>query len=249
MKLGKLPPRLDPRTLRFGNYLARDLPPPPASADYATPVHNWPMMGNDRVGDCTCAAAGHMIEEWTANTGKARVPSDSTILAVYDHFSGGNPDRGAAMLDVLKFWRVTGIGGDRIQAFAQLEPGNSSEARDAVYIFGNCYLGLALPDFAVAPGTNLLSTPWRVPPQGPVGNAAPNPANGHCVPVVAYDSRNAWVVTWGALKPMTWQFYETYMDEAYAVLSHDWINVELGRSPSGFDLAGLERDLAAVTSD
>ncbi len=248
-RLGKLPPRFDRRTLRFGRYLTRDLPAPPGSVDYATPVKNWPMMCNDRTGDCTCAAAGHMIEEWTANTGKPRIPSDSAIQTAYEHFAGGDPDRGVAMLDVLKFWRVTGIGGDRIHAFSQLEPENSSEARDSIYLFGNCYVGLALPDFAVAPGTDFLSTPWSVPPQGAVGGAAPNPANGHCVPLVAYDARRVWVVTWGALKPMSWPFYETYMDEAYAVLSLDWINTELGRSPSGFDLAGLEQDLRSVTGD
>jgi len=249
MKLGKLPPRFDPRTLRLGAYLERDLAPPPTSVDYAAAVRSWPMMGNDRYGDCTCAAAGHMIEEWTANTGKAKTPSETTILAVYDHFSGGDPDRGVAMLDVLKFWRATGIGGDRIHAFAQLEPANVSEAMDATYLFGNCYVGLALPDFAVAPGSDFLATPWSVPPQGPTGAAAPNPANGHCVPLVAYDPRNVWVVTWGALKPMTWQFYRAYMDEAYAVLSSDWINAKLGRSPSGLNLAGLEKDLAAVTGE
>jgi hypothetical protein len=248
-RLGKLPPRFDPRTLRFARYLERELAPPPTSVDYATPVKNWPMMGNDTTGDCTCAAAGHMVEEWTANTGKARILTDSAILTAYAHFSGGDPERGASMLDVLNFWRQTGIGGDRILAYAQLEPRNASEAQDAIYLFGNCYLGLALPDFAVAPGTDFLATPWSVPPQGAVGNAAPNPENGHCVPLVAYDARNAWAVTWGALKPMTWQFFVTYMDEAFAVLSPDWINTKLGRSPSGFDLAGLEQDLKAVTSE
>ena len=27
-------------------------------------------MANDKYGDCTCAAAGQMIEEWTSNSGK-----------------------------------------------------------------------------------------------------------------------------------------------------------------------------------
>jgi hypothetical protein len=246
VKLGKHPPRFDPRTLRLAKYLGADLPAPPASIDYADAVKRWPMMGNATTGNCTCAAAGHMVEEWTANTGKVRVLSDSAILTAYDHFSGGRPDAGAGMLDVLKFWRTTGIGGDRIAAFAQLELRNDAELRDTLFLFGNCYLGLALPNFAVAPGTDFLATPWTVPPQGPVGNAAPNPANGHCVPIVAYSPRNLLVVTWGSLKTMSWPFYTAYSDEAYAVLSPDWINTKLGRSPSGFDLAGLESDLAQV---
>ena len=248
MKLGKRPPKFDARTLLLANYLTKELNAPPASADYAKPISSWPMFGNDQYGDCTCAAAGHMIEEWTANTGTERTLSESAILNAYNYFAHGVADAGASMLDVLKYWRTTGIGGDKIHAFAQLEPHNSLQVQDTVFLFGNCYIGLELPDFAVTPGTNFLTTPWIFPPTGPVGNAAPNPNNGHCVPAVAYDPRNLWVVTWGALKPMTWQFYTTYMDEAFAVLSLDWINKHLEKAPPGLNLQALESDLASVTS-
>lgn len=247
-KLGKHVPVFDQRTLLFGNYLTAALQPPPPAVSYSKPVPTWPMMGNDTYGDCTCAAAGHMIEEWTANTGTEKTLTDSQILAAYNHFAKGNADAGANMLDVLKYWRKTGIGGDKITAFTQLEPKNDIQARDAVHIFGNCYIGVALPDFAVVPGSDFLKTPWVVPPKGPVGDAAPNPQNGHCIPAVAYDTRNLYVVTWGALKSMSWQFYNAYMDEAFAVLSGDWINKKVGVAPSGFDMAALEKDLAAVIS-
>jgi hypothetical protein len=45
---------------------------------------------------------------------------------------------------------------------------------------------------------------------------------------------------------MSWQFYDAYMDEAFAVLSGDWINTKVGTSPSGFNMAALQKDLAAV---
>lgn len=246
VKLGKHPPKFDKRTLLFGKYLTAQLPPPPAAVDYSKPVSSWPMMGNDKYGDCTCAAAGHMIEEWTANTGTEETLTDAQILKAYNHFAKGNADAGANMLDVLKYWRATGIGSDKINAFVQLEPQNDTEARDAINLFGNCYIGVALPDFAVAPGTDFLKTPWVVPPQGPVGNAAPNPQNGHCIPAVGYDTRNLYVVTWGDLKSMSWQFYDAYMDEAFAVLSNDWINQKVGTSPSGFNMAALQQDLKDV---
>jgi len=245
-KLGKHLPKFDKRTLLFGKYLTAALQPPPPAVDYSKPVAVWPMMGNDTYGDCTCAAAGHMVEEWTANTSTEKTLSNTQILAAYNHFAKGNADAGANMLDVLKYWRKTGIGGDKITAFAQLEPKNDIQARDAVNLFGNCYIGVALPNFAVAPGTDFLQTPWVVPPQGPVGDAAPNPQNGHCIPAVGYDARNLYVVTWGALKSMSWQFYDAYMDEAFAVLSGDWINTKVGTSPSGFNMAALQKDLAAV---
>lgn len=245
-KLGKHRPQIDKRTLQFGAYLTKALPAPPVSVDYTKLVTKWPMMGNDQYGDCTCAAAGHMIEEWTANTGAVNILSDQQVLDAYNHFAHGNADAGADMLSVLKYWRKTGIGGDKILAFAQLEPQNDVQLRDAVSIFASAYIGLALPDFAAPAGADLLTIPWIVPGQGPVGDAAPNPNNGHCVPAVAYDQRFIYVVTWGAIKTMSWQFYDAYADEAFAVLSPDWINQKVGTSPSGFDLAALEQDLAAV---
>jgi hypothetical protein len=247
-KLGKHVPKFDSRTLLFGKYLTAQLPPPPPTIDYAKPVPAWPMMGNDKYGDCTCAAAGHMIEEWTANTGTEKTLTDPQILAAYNHFAHGNADAGANMLDVLKYWRTTGIGGDKITAFAQLEPKNDTQVRDAVNLFGNCYIGVALPNFAVVPGSDFLQTPWVVPPQGPVGNAAPNPTNGHCIPAVAYDERNLYVVTWGALKSMSWQFYDAYADESFAVLSADWINKKAGTAPPGFNMAALVQDLTEVVA-
>ena len=94
-KLGKQRPKIDSRTLMFGAYLTRELAPPPAAVDYSKPVKHWPMMANDHYGDCTCAAAGHMIEEWTANTGQQVTLTDVQILKAYNHFAKGNPDAGA----------------------------------------------------------------------------------------------------------------------------------------------------------
>lgn len=247
LKLGKAPPKFDARTLLFAKYLTKGLRPPPPSVDYAVKVKEWPMFGNDKYGDCTCAAAGHMIEEWTANTGKEETLPESTVLAVYNHFVHGKPDQGVNMLDVLKFWRTSGFGKDKVYAFAQLEPRNAPQAQDAVFLFGSCYIGLALPEFTVPKGVGDPSIPWIVPPSGAKGEAAPNQNNGHCVPAFAYDRRNLWVVTWGKLKPMSWQFYTTYCDEAFAVLSKDWLSKRMKRAPPGLDLSSLRKDLAAVT--
>jgi hypothetical protein len=250
-KLGKLPVRHDPRTLQFGAYLKQGLAPPPAAKSWATKIPNdgWGMMDNDTQGDCTCAAAGHMIMEWTANTGKEVVVPDSDVLALYNHFAHGNPDAGANMLDVLKYWRKQGLDKHKIIAFAALELKNQVQAMDAVNLFGANYIGVALPDFAVPAGKDPLTIPWVVPPKGAVGDAAPNQQNGHCIPAVAYDQRNLYVVTWGQLKSMSWQFYAAYAEEAFAVLSRDWINKQLGgKAPSGFDLATLQKDLQEVAS-
>jgi hypothetical protein len=61
--------------------------------------------------------------------------------------------------------------------------------------------------------------------------------------VVAYDARGVTVVTWGALQTMTWTFWEAYCDEAYAILSNDYLD-DKQQAPQGFDLQQLQADLA-----
>jgi hypothetical protein len=245
LKLGKRPAVYDSRTLQFGAYLKPQLPAPPTTVTYGQKVPSWPMYDNDRYGDCTCAAAGHMVQNWTANAGQEVTPPDQAVLTFYEHFVGNPPpqDAGCNMLDVLKYWRSSGLGGHQVTAFAALEPKNNVQARDALYMFGSVYIGVALPNFAVQ--GDMMHVPWVVPPPGPTGNAAPNPQNGHCIPAVAYDDRNLYVVTWGALKPMSWQFYDVYADEAFAVLSQDFIEKN-GQNVAGFDLKTLQADLQQI---
>ena len=252
MKLGKKAPRFDPRTLRLAKYTAA-LNPPPAFCNWTKKITSWPMMLNDQLGDCTCACAGHMIEQWTGelNAGRAITPPDSAILTTYEAVGGyvpGDPstDNGAVILDVLNYWRKTGIGGSapeaynhRILAFASLEPNNHVDVMDSIYIFGNSYIGVQLP--LSAQGASI----WEVPPGGATGNGAPGSWGGHAVPIVAYDARGLTVVTWGQLMRMTWPFLDAYCDEAYAVLSTDWLSAR-GLSLPGFDRAQLEKDLAAI---
>jgi len=245
MKLGKQTARHDPRTLQLGNYLRLEtLPPPPPTADWSDRVQGWGMMRNDAIGDCTCAAAGHLIMEWTANAGKEIVPSDADIVKAYSAITGYDPatgknDNGAVEIDVLNYWRSTGIAGHKIFAYAALEPGNHDHVRDAVWLFGDCYIGLSLPV------TAQKQTVWTVPPGGPVGPGAPGSWGGHAVPVIAYDAAGLVVVTWGALKRMTWSFWAAYCDEAYAVFSADWMNAKKV-SPDHLDMATLEHDLHAI---
>lgn len=245
-KLGKLPVRHDSRTLKFGKYLTAQLPPPPPIANFYGLVRDWGMMGNDNYGDCTCAGAGHLIQAWTANNGGEFVVPDKKILSFYDYFSHGDPDAGANMVDVLNRWRKTGLDKHKIDGYAQIDVKDPTHSDSAISLFGGIYIGLALPDFAVDQNTDILTIPWVVPPKGPVGKAAPNDQNGHCVPLLGYDENNFYCVTWGAVKPMSRQFYRAYAEESYVPLSSDWINTKLGQSPSGLNLQQLKADLACL---
>jgi len=255
VKLGKLAPRADVRTLRLVHYLDSDIPAPPPAVDWSGAVTWWGMMANDVIGDCTIAAAGHLLEGWTANNGTEVIPADADIVAAYSAVSGYVPDdpvtdRGAVELDVLNYWRQEGIAGHRIYAYASLDVGNIEHIKQAVYLFGGCYIGLALPLSAqgqdVWDTTGLGAWLGRVFLSRKHLDPTPGSWGGHAVSIVGYDADGLTCVTWGARKRMTWSFWRRYCDEAYAVLSTDWIPE--GREVRGFYFDELQQDLECLTT-
>jgi len=247
-KLGKKPPQDDRygRTLRFEKYSAA-LPPIPAEVDFISKVPSWPMYGYDTLGDCVAAAAGHMEQNWTTYAGKPITPTDRDVLKFYG-FSGYTPndpssDVGWDLLSALNAWRQYGLGGHKIFAFVQLATGNWNQMRQACALFGNAYLGFSLPDYVVPDdGSDWTKINWAWQP-----GATPDENNGHCVPVMACSLPGAKFVSWGAQMRMSQKFYQNFNDEAFAVLTQDWIEAD-ERSPSGCDLAQLKADLGQVTT-
>jgi hypothetical protein len=245
VKLGKLPAKSDPRTLMLVRYVDRTaLPVPPATLDLAAHVSEWPMYANDRLGDCTCAAAAHMIEAWTgAADGRAVEVAESAVVRAFDAVKVVDPatgEEGAVELDVLKYWRRTGIADHKIGAFARISKHDHELLQTGAYLFGGLYIGLQLPLTAQA------QTIWDWTHQL-TGPAEPGSWGGHAVDVVRYDERTLTVVTWGTLKEMTWAFWDRYVDEAYCLISKDFLR---GRTtPNGFDLASLKKELAMVTDE
>jgi hypothetical protein len=242
--LGKLPVRTDVRTLALARYVedAR-LPSPPATFDETTGIDSWPMYANDRIGDCTTAAAAHMIEAWTAaGRGRAIVLSEGSVLDAFDDVKRADPftgEEGAFELDVLRYWRKTGVGGHRIGAYARVAVYDQQLVQTAAWLFGGLYIGIQMPLTAQAQPV----WDWTGSLTGP---ARPGSWGGHAVDVVRYDRNGLTVVTWGRLQELTWSFWARYCDEAYCILSDDFLTK--GNAPNGFDLAALEADLALVTA-
>lgn len=247
MPLGKQRARHDPRTLQLADYLKTEaLPPAPPSCDWGKKIaaDDWGMMLNDEIGDCTCAAAAHLVQDWTSNNGSEVTISDDEVLKAYEKLSGYDPvtkenDNGCVEIDVLNHWRKTGIGKHKFDAYVALEPRNHDHIRDSIHLFGGAYIGLALPVSAQR------QTTWTVPPGGATGPGAPGSWGGHAVILTAYNPRRVTCVTWGEEKQMTWEFLDAYCDEAYALLSiKDWTPAK--HNPDGFDVDALRADLEAI---
>jgi hypothetical protein len=211
--------------------------------DYSTQVH-WYSANGIFVHNCTCAGAGHLIQQWTAANGSQVIVSDADIEKAYEAVGGYVPgdestDNGAVEIDVLKFWQKTGIGGFKIGAFVSVDPKNKLHLKLANALFGGAYFGIGLPV------TAQTQEVWAVPDGGLVGDGAPNSWGGHAVPMGAYDLDGLTVITWGQEKKATWDFIAEYCDEAYCILSPQWTDGTKA-APSGFNLAQLQADLAGV---
>lgn len=230
VKLGKKPTKHDSRTFMLAKYLSTSLPAPPATVDNTKGRTAWGMMLNDTIGDCTIAAAGHMTEEWTGTT-----PADPCILLAYEAVSGYNPanpasDTGCYCIDVLNYWRQTGICNHKITAFAKPSP-TITHLKQAIYLFGGVYIGVELPLSAQG------QTVWTWEPDSKGG--AVGSWGGHCVPVVGYDEHRLTFISWGQVMQMTYGFWDKYVSESYAPLSSEW-------SLPGFNFTQLQADLAAL---
>jgi hypothetical protein len=241
-ELGKLPVRTDVRTLRIARYIDRaKLPPAPESLDLTGHVGEWPMYANDRIGDCTIAAAGHMIEAWTGESrGRAVEVSERSVLDAFNRVKQVDPvsgEAGAVVLDVLRYWRRDGIGKHRIGAYAQVPLHDRALVRSSAWLFGGLYVGVELP--LTAQEQEVWD--WTGSLDGP---ARPGSWGGHAIDLVRYGPDGLTVVTWGELKDVTWEFWDRYCDEVYAILSSDFL--ARGKAPNGFDLAALKADLKLV---
>lgn len=256
LRLGRIKPA-EPPKLRFAKYVdeAVVLPATPPSVDLYSAVPSWPMYENDSLGDCTCAATGHMVQAWSAAAGGLKTMDDADVVRMYwetgdppadTGSAGGATDTGRFETSVLAYWRKQGIAAgstwvDRITAYAGVEASNLDLVKAAIYLFGGVYIGVELP--LTAQGQQV----WDVVADADPSQSQPGSWGGHAINIVGYDEHGFVVVTWGGLLRMTYAFFKEYVDEVYAILSPDFLGGE-GHSPAGFDLAALEADLTAITS-
>jgi hypothetical protein len=221
---GKLPAQPARPHLKFSAVLAeaREAAPaaPPASCLYADPAITWDMLGNATVGDCTCAEAGHQVNQLTwYGSGTEVKPTTAQVLAFYSAITGYNPkdpstDTGAYVQDVLAYWRKNGLIGHKIVAYAAVDVANVTEVKQAIALFGSLNVGLNFPSSAMDQFN--AGQDWDVVKGATI-------EGGHCVMVLGYDAAGLDLITWGKRIRMTWAFWKKYVDEAWIVLDQDGV--------------------------
>jgi hypothetical protein len=232
-------PRELPRP-RFDAALLAVAPPP--SVDFYSAVPAVGLHLNDQWGCCTCAGDANIIQGVTAyGQGTETVVPDSAVLQAYEQ-SGFNPaagppgrnptDQGWLITDALQFLKYTGMAGHRIAAYGQLGAlGNHNAVMVCSAEFGYLSLGIYLP--ASAMDQFNAGHAWDVVARdgGILG--------GHCICMCGYNATGPVAWTWGKAQQLTWAFWDTYVSEAWPVVSHDWVSAASGKDPEGVDLVTL----------
>lgn len=248
MKLGRKPYIPSKKDLLYRNYRGAALPPIPKSFGHQSLVSNWGMLGNDTVGDCVIAGADHETMLWTEEGSSESSFTTANAISDYSAITGYNPndpntDQGTDVRIALKYRQNTGmidVSGSRhkIAAYLLLDQSNLlNELLEATYLFSAVGIGINFPASAMDQFNN--GQPWSVVQGSQI-------EGGHYVPVVGYDGAYIYCVTWGQVQKMSVDFLTTYCEEAWAVLSQEFINGK-GVSPEGFNLAQLQADLAAIS--
>jgi len=216
----------------------------PSSVDYTVGMpSDLGVMLNDRLGDCTCAAFFHAIQVWTFNCGNMVTYSDNDVKLLYEKADGyvdgdSSTDQGGNenhVLDYLLSQGATTSDGkvQKIAAFVQLNEQNHDHIKSAVYDCGVVYLGFSVPSYILPPDGDAPPV-WDINPSWDKQYEG-----GHAVIIAGYDDNGVKVISWGKYYTMTWNFWDAFVDQAFAMTSPDWINAK-GVNPLGLSLDQLD---------
>ncbi len=224
--LGRLPAKR-PVGLRDLRSYVGGLDTAPEVFDFTGTLRDWKMLGNGPdptltisshpLGDCAFAGAAHLVMATAVETHQT-IPAFTSdeVAEAYLRFTNG-VDSGACLADVLAVWRQLGLWGARIDGYA---PTPLQDLWDATYAFGACYIGVAMPQSAM--DQHERGESWTVVPSSPI-------VGGHCVVLVSRTTSGGEVITWGERQGVTDAWLETYVEEAWSV-----VTPEQGRG-NGYD--------------
>ena len=270
MKLGKQPATYDSRDITYADVRPRavELPTAPApSGGYGGDFSDWLMLGNgpcddgsipqsdaafQGAGDCAWAGPAHEEMEAAKNSGRAVPPfTCMNVLEQYSAYSGynlqtGASDTGSNVRDVLKWRQKKGLldtagTPHKIGTFVALEPGNTDQLWEALWLFENVGIGINFPNSAMDQFNQ--GQMWSVVPGATI-------EGGHYIPLVGHPQNNVWTcVTWGKAQTMTAQFLTTYCDEAWAYVDPERYSALTGETLQDFTAADLQKYISLVAKD
>jgi hypothetical protein len=260
---GLLPKRTDPRTIQLKDIVTFDRATPGSLPAVPTItlggiVKLWAMYMNNKWGICGPAGIGH----WTAgikasvayHEGKPepRSPSDEDVTALYvavttaqgaafDPATDAN-DTGVdllTMLTVLRTFVSDTI--DQIGAFAEVDTTDVTLCDWASCAFGGLIQGYNLPLICQD------GRPWTfTPPNVTAPQYAPGGWGGHCTDEANNNQRGQMMdPTWGAPMPVVRGFKAAYRNQAFVLISKDWIEVD-GLAPSHLNVTKLRALLTQI---
>lgn len=235
-------PGFNPRVPALSSYAkASSLAYPPVVA-WERPI-DWGMLGNDSVGDCVIARLLHQIMGW-ASVAHAAAPKTFTTQQAIETYSAitgyvpGNEstDQGTDPDAACAYWQSTGLYGDKIAGYTNVDISNIDLIRFGIYMFGGVGFAFQVPSY-------IMSVPaggdWTEP-----SGADTTIEGGHEILLIGYGRRGFRCVSWGTTYTFDMNFLGKYGNNIDAVVSPDWIK-QSGISPSGLDLNGLLADLQA----
>ena len=211
--LGCLPGQIPVGLREFTYYVAGDLPKPPTSVAVPS-VHDWGMLGNDRYGDCGIAGLQHGFEADAVITKeRERFASAEQVIEYYLDYTSG-ADTGVVLSQFLAYVRQHGFYSQSVSAFAPVAVHDVPTLQTAVWMYGFAYCGITVT--ANMQKAFESERAWD-------GAACSGPiVGGHCVPIVGYDDHFIYVVTWGAVQPITYSAWHAISTESWAVITGEF---------------------------
>jgi hypothetical protein len=203
----------------------------------------WYMANGIITHNCVIARLLHQIMGWfsVANAGQPKTFTTDQALQIYSAITGyvpGDPstDQGTDPDTACAYWQNTGLLGDKIAGYANVDITNLDLIKFAIATFGGAGLAFDVPNYImnVPAGGDWSETP----------GADTTIEGGHEVYLVGYGRKGFRVVSWGSTYTFNPDFLAKYGQNVDAVISPDWLKAS-GVSPTGLDLTSLLADLPA----
>ena len=242
---GKRAPDPKRDSVKFGDFLTV-LPTVPLFD--TAPIFNYPMDGNDRVGDCVVAGWDHSKEAILGLlTG---VPGNFTQDQIWTFYKTQNPnfdpkgtaltngpgscsDNGMNIQNFLKYLQTHGY----ILGFASVNWNNQQELQAAIYLGLSVITGVILDEVQMQ---QFSSGIWSYVPNSPHDG-------GHCINLIGYQSspEQYSCVTWGKIVQCTKTFLANQMDECWFILTQEHLDHPGFRNH--FDIVGFSNAVSCIT--